>query len=225
MPNDIGEFYHHLQRHQGVVISVWGADDDDDDYEKSNLVDILYKGIINGWLEEIEGVADKSDHVDMLFKGVRNKRIKPVWHSSWVDVPAPFDLKVFAQRLFLNFHSDDIRAKRITEVGMKGEAGLIEWCREFLSSQGNDHNPYVVVINGLESKDDWDLIQGTFLLSSSDVTKARAGCILVITNEETVATHVVKDHTHLAFNVKDLRADPSISTLIEKVKTICKYAD
>jgi hypothetical protein len=81
-----------------------------------------------------------------------------------------------------------------------------------------------VVINGLESKDDWDLIQGTFLLSS-EVTKARAGCILVITNEETVATHVVKDHTHLAFNVKDLRADPSISTLIEKVKTICKYAD
>jgi hypothetical protein len=200
------------------VISVWGSDDD----EKSNLVDILYRGIINGWLEEIEGVvADKSDHVDMLYEGIRNRRRKfERWHSSWVDVPDPLDLKVFAQRLFLNYHSDDIRAEKITEVGKKGEAGLIEWCREFLSEE-KDHHYYVVVIYGLQSKDDWDLIQSKFFSSK---TATRKGCILVITNEESVATHCVKDHTHLvAFNSKDLKADPSIYALINKVITTVVY--
>ncbi|CAD6338190.1 unnamed protein product [Miscanthus lutarioriparius] len=156
-------------------IRVGGADDDD----KSNLVDVLYNGIINGWLEETKGVDDKSDHVDMLYKGTRNKKIKIERHSIWVDVPDPFNLKVFAQRLFLNFHSDNIRAKEITE-----------------------------------STGDWDSIQSTFF--SSKATTAKAGCILVITKEETVATHCVKGQTHLAFNAQDLKADPSISSLIKK---------
>jgi hypothetical protein len=61
------------------VISVWGDDDD----EKSNLIDILYRGIINGWLEEIGGVAEKSNHVDMLYEGIRARRRKfERWHSS-----------------------------------------------------------------------------------------------------------------------------------------------
>jgi hypothetical protein len=113
-------------------------------------------------------------------------------------------LKVFAQCLFLNFHSDDIRAKEITEVGMKGEAGLIEWCHKFLSEEKDRR--YVVVIYGLQSKGDWDLIQSKFFSSKTATSK---GCILVITNEETV--------THLAFSAKDLKADPSISALIKKV--------
>ena len=52
------KFYHQLRCHS--VISVWGADDDD----KSNLGDILYKGIINGWF--------KADHIGMLRMGIRN---------------------------------------------------------------------------------------------------------------------------------------------------------
>jgi hypothetical protein len=121
-------------------------------------------------------------------------------------------LKVFAQRLFLNFYSDDIRAEEIIEVGMKGEAGLIGWCRKFLSEEKDHH--YVVVIYGLQSKCDWDLIQSKFFSSKTATDK---GCILVITNKETVATHCVKDRTHLAFDAKDLKADPTISALIKKV--------
>jgi hypothetical protein len=183
------------------VISVWGADDDD----KSNLVDTLYKGIINGWF--------RADHFSMLLERIRNRigklgRVEFKWHS-WVDVPNPFNLKVFAQRLFLNFHSDDIRASKITKGGKMGEADLIEWCLRSLFEKKDR----LVVINGLRSKDDWDLIERTFLSSKA----AANGCTIVTTNEETVATHCVKDHKYQAFNVKDLKADTSISTLVNKV--------
>lgn len=216
---------------------MWGPDDDD----KSNLVDILHKGLINGWFKNFEGVSDaaeEADHVGMLRKGIRNRMRKLVkvdvdrelgrllsveferhsWgdmefeRHSWVDVPSPFDFKVFAQRLFLNFYSDDIRANEIMEVGSKGsEAGLIQRCCRFLFEED-----CLIVINGLQSRDDWDQIERTLLLSSNKATTAKA-CIIVITNEETVATYCVKDHKHQAFNVKDLMADTSISSLVNKV--------
>ena len=92
---------------------------------------------------------------------------------------------------------------------MMGEASLIQWCLEFLFEKED----YLVAINGLQSMNDWKCIKSTFL-SSKAMAK---GCILVITNEEAVATHCVKDHKYQAFNVKDLKADTSISTLVNKV--------
>jgi len=103
---------------------------------------------------------------------------------------------------------------------MKGEEGLIQWCRGFLSKE--EEYPYVVVINGVQSKGVWNKIQSAFF-SSDEATTAKAGCILVITKEETVATHCVKDHRHLPFNAKDLKVDPSISALIKKVITTVVY--
>ncbi|RLN08372.1 hypothetical protein C2845_PM11G20380 [Panicum miliaceum] len=175
--SDMGEFNWHLRRRG--VISVWGAGDD-----KSILVDKLYKGIMNQSKE---------------FFGVEFER------HSWVDVPDPFNLKLFAQRLFLEFHSNDIRASEIKAVGMMGEQGLIQRCCEFLSEED-----CLVVINGLQSMGDWDLIKSKFL------SKPTKGCILVITIEETVAMHCVKDQQYQALNVKDLEADTTIFTLINK---------
>ena len=68
-----------------------------------------------------------------------------------------------------------------------------------------------MVINGLQSMGDWDLIKSKFL------SKPTKGCILVVTNEETVATHCVKDHQYQAINVKDLEVETAIVTLINKV--------
>ena len=174
----MGEFNWHLRRRG--VISVWGAGDD-----KSILVDKLYKGIMNRSKE---------------FDGVEFER------HSWVDVPDPFNLKVFAQRLFLEFHSNDIRANEIKAVGTMGEPGLIHRSCKFLSEED-----CLVVINGLQSMGDWDLIKSKFL------SKPTKGCILVVTNEETVATHCVKDHQYQAINVKDLEVETAIVTLINKV--------
>ena len=128
---------------------------------------------------------------------------------SWVDVPDPFNLKVFAQRLFLEFHSNDIRANEIKAVGTMGEACLIQRCCEFLSEED-----CFVVVNGLRSMGDWDSIKTKFL------SKPTKGCILVVTNEETVAMHCVKDHQYQALSVKDLEADTTIVTLINKVVTL-----
>lgn len=154
----------------------------------------------------------------MLRKGITNRMRKSdkveFEQHSWVDVPDPFDLKVFTQRLFLNFHSDDIRASEMREgwKDMRVE-GLIECCCcEFLFEKED----YLVVCNGLRSKDDWELIKSKFLSSKAEAK----GCILIIPNEETVATHYVKDKKYQAFNVKDLEADTSIFTLINKVITV-----
>lgn len=179
--SEMGEFYYQLQCRG--VISVWGPGDD-----KSILIKILYKGIMNRSKE---------------FDGVKFER------HSWVDVPHPFTLKVFAQRLFLDFHSNDIRASQIIAIGMMGEAGIIKQCCEFLSEED-----CLVVINGLQFMDDWDMIKSKIFF------KPTRGCILVITNEEAVATHCVKDHQYNALYVKDLEVDTAIATLVNKVITV-----
>jgi hypothetical protein len=212
---NMGKFYRQL-RHRGVI-SMWGLDYY---YDRTNLVDILYKGLIRCSFKEFVWYSDdeKACHIYMLLEGIRNRIRKlnevEFKRHSWVDVPDPFNLKVFAQRLFLNFHSDNnIQASKITKGGMMGEAGLIKWCREFLFERNS-----LVVFSGLQSTDDWELIKSTFLSSEAPTN---AGCIvLVITNEETVATHCVKDHKYQAFEVNDLKADTSIATVISKVITV-----
>lgn len=179
--SEIGEFNWQLQCRG--VISIWGPGND-----KSILIEKFYKGIMNRSKE---------------FDGVEFER------HCWVDVPHPFNLKVFAQRLFLDFHSNDIRANEIKEVGTMGESGIIQRCCEFLSEED-----CLVVINDLQSVDDWDMIKSKFL------SKPTKGCILVITNEEAVAMYCVKDHQSKALNVKDLEADIAIATLVNKVTTL-----
>jgi hypothetical protein len=202
---------------------MWGPDYN---YDRTNFVDILYKGLICGWFDEfISQYSDdeKARHIYMLVQGIRNRLRKlpdeklTFKRCSWVDVPDPFNLKVFAQRLFLNFHSDNnIQARKITEGSMLGEEGLIKWCLEFLFEEDS-----LVVINGLQSMEDWELIKSTFL-SSEALTNAQC-IILVITNEETVAAHCVKDQKYQAFKVNDLKTDKSIATVISKVITVVVF--
>lgn len=136
-------------------------------------------------------------HKSKQFEGVEFQR------HSWVDVPVPFDLEVFSRRLLLNFRSQDLQVEEIAEVAMMGDPSLTqEYCKLM-----HDED-CLVVINGLQSTHDWDSIKEAFL------SKPFRGCIVVITNEQSVATHCVDDEDG-ALNISDLEADPVLCSMMK----------
>uniref|UniRef100_M8B759 Putative disease resistance RPP8-like protein 2 n=2 Tax=Aegilops tauschii TaxID=37682 RepID=M8B759_AEGTA len=145
---------------------------------KSIIARRLYRGIMYN-REEFDGVEFQTHR--------------------WVHVVHPFDLMDFSRRLFLDLSSygfnDDELGKilcnqdidpqtedTIQAVLKMGDHDLFEGCRRIL-----DENDCLIVIDGLRSRDDWNMIKSTLL---SGPIK---GCVLVITNEECVATHCVDD--------------------------------
>lgn len=123
---------------------------------------------------------------------------------SWVNVPHPFNLTDFSRRLLLDFHSDDMQAKEAAAVGIVEGHDPIQGCCRIMSEQ-----KCVIVIDGLRSKDDWDMIKATFLPYT---TKTR---MVVVTNEETVAKHCV-DEKDRVVNVKGLEDDSALN-LFKKI--------
>ncbi|XP_047056007.1 disease resistance protein Pik-2-like [Lolium rigidum] len=164
------------------VTSVWGSTGD----IKSTIVHKVYTSIM---------------YKSKQFEGVEFER------HSWVDVPVPFNLEVFSRRLLLNFRSQDLQVDEIAAVGMMRDPGLTEECCKFLRE-----NDCLVVINGLQSTNEWDMIKATFL------SKPIKGCILAITNEERVAAHCI-DNENGVLSIKDLETDPVLRALIKG----CEY--
>ncbi|CAD6254807.1 unnamed protein product [Miscanthus lutarioriparius] len=123
---------------------------------------------------------------------------------SWADVPHPFNLTDLSWRLLRDFYSDDLDAKSTAAIGIMEGQDPIQECRRYL----REHR-CLVVIDGLRSKDDWELIKAAFL---PDSTKA---CIVVITNEESVARHCVDNKEHQLVNVKGLEADRALDLFKE----------
>jgi len=123
---------------------------------------------------------------------------------SWADVPHPFNLTDLSWRLLWDFYSDDLDAKSTAAIGIMEGQDPIQECRRYL----REHR-CLVVIDGLRSKDDWELIKAAFL---PDSTKA---CIVVITNEESVARHCVDNKEIQLVNVKGLKADTSLELFQE----------
>ncbi|KAE8805199.1 hypothetical protein D1007_18748 [Hordeum vulgare] len=115
---------------------------------------------------------------------------------SWVDVPQPFSVNHFCRRLLLDFHSDDFDAMEIAAVGMMEGQDPIQECRRFV----HEYKCFVV-IDGLRSKDDWDLIRAALF------SKPTTGCIVVITTEGSVARHCVENKDDRVLNVKGLESD------------------
>lgn len=126
---------------------------------------------------------------------------------SWVDVPRPFDINHFALLLFLNFQSRDFEPKEIAEVGNKGDQGVIERCCKYL----HEHD-CLVVIHGLEAREDWEEIRTTFL---SNPTKSNTS-IIVVTGDETLAKHCTLDQQNRVFDIKDLEDDEVLGRLINR---------
>uniref|UniRef100_A0ACD5WKG8 Uncharacterized protein n=1 Tax=Avena sativa TaxID=4498 RepID=A0ACD5WKG8_AVESA len=118
---------------------------------------------------------------------------------SWVDVTYPFNLTDLSRSLLLDFHSDNLEAKETAAIGMMEGQDPAQECRNFMCRV-----KCFVVICGLRSIQDWDLIKEAFLSEPIE------GCILVITNEASVARHCADDGDRV-INVKGLEADAAFA--------------
>jgi hypothetical protein len=119
----------------------------------------------------------------------------------WVNVPHPFNLMDLCLRLFLDFHSDDLKAKQTASFSiMEGRQDPIEGCIKILRQK-----KCFVVIDGVRSNDDWDLIRDALLFQRTK------GCILVITDKKSVAVCCVhKENRVITIDGRALYGNPLI---------------
>ena len=127
---------------------------------------------------------------------------------SWVDVPRSFNLMDFSRRLLMDIHSADLETKETMIIDLMEGQDPIQLCREFLQQ-----DKCIVVIDGLRSKDDWDLIKAAFL------AKRIEGHIVVITNEESIALHCV-DSKDDVINVQGLEDDAALNLFTKVMSSI-----
>lgn len=122
---------------------------------------------------------------------------------SWVNVPHPFSLMTFSRRLLVDFRSDDLQAMEAAALGIMQGQDLYEECRKLLRRE-----KYFVVIDGLQSTDEWDMIKQAFFPRRVD------GCVVVITNEAKVARHCQVDEERRV-NIKAFQADEAHNLFME----------
>ncbi|KAM0861979.1 hypothetical protein ACQ4PT_045542 [Festuca glaucescens] len=109
----------------------------------------------------------------------------------WVDVSHPFNLRDFSRSLISEHHS---------------EKDPIKECRELLRQY-----QCLVVIDDLQSKEEWDLIQAAL------VSRPSSSVIIVITTDASIATYCTNNKDQV-LNVKGLEADAAIYLFKEEVK-------
>ncbi|EMS60486.1 Disease resistance RPP13-like protein 4 [Triticum urartu] len=169
----------------GHVAAVWGIAG----IGKSAFVRNTYYNRILGYLD--------SQYIGEMFS-----------YYSWVDVPHPFNLTEFSWRLLLDFYSDDLQAKEAAAISIIEGQDPIQRCRKILTEE-----ECLVVIDGLQSKDEWDLIKAASLYGGSRSTT------VVITNEVGVASYCVRNNFESVVNIKGLEPDEALC-LFKKVETI-----
>ncbi|VAH54979.1 unnamed protein product [Triticum turgidum subsp. durum] len=147
-----------------------------------------------------------------LVRGLYTERMfgcSVIGKFAWVDVPDPFDLVEFSRLLLLDLHRCDLQAMEAAAIGIMQGQDPIQGCREILHQDG-----YLIIIDGLRSTYDWDLIETTFLYRPT--TNVR---IVVITAEESIAKHSVKQQADQMINVKCV-ADGEACDIFNKVRLI-----
>ncbi|CAM0874884.1 unnamed protein product [Alopecurus aequalis] len=113
----------------------------------------------------------------------------------WADVSHPFNLRDFSRSLLLDFHSESFQAKETVNHGTIRFKNPIQECRDLL-----EQHYCLVVIDDLQSKEEWDLIKAALLSRSSK------SVIIAISTDANIAT-CCADKEELVFNVKGLQAD------------------
>jgi hypothetical protein len=104
----------------------------------------------------------------------------------------------------LDFHSDDIVSKETAAVSMMEGQDPIQECCRFLCE-----NQCFVVIDGLRSTHEWDLITESLL------PKPVNGSIAVITQEATVAKYCVNHEEDRVMKVTYIKFDRAIGTPVK----------
>jgi hypothetical protein len=115
----------------------------------------------------------------------------------WVDVTHPFNLRDFSRSLLLDFHSQPVQAMGIKDPTQE--------CHKILKD-----NRCLVVIDDLESMEEWDLIQAAL------VSRPSSSIIIVITTEASIAAHCA-DNEGVIFNVKGLEDKAALELFKKQV--------
>jgi hypothetical protein len=123
----------------------------------------------------------------------------------WVDVSHPFNLRDFSRSLLLDFHSESFQARQTIHHGTIRFKNPIQECRDLL-----EQHCCLVVIDDLQSKDEWDLIKASLLSRSS------RSVIIAISTEASLAT-CCADKEELVYNVKGLKADAAFDLFHQEV--------
>lgn len=116
------------------------------------------------------------------------------WYG-WFDVPHPFNLVSLSRSILLRMCPESLQTE-----------DPIQECQKLLQQ-----DRYLLVINGLQSKEVWDLINAKL------ICKASRSCVVVITMEESIATHCAVTDTAVC-HVKGLDVDAALD-LFRKVCT------
>ncbi|KAM0856669.1 hypothetical protein ACQ4PT_048973 [Festuca glaucescens] len=124
----------------------------------------------------------------------------------WVDVSHPFNLRDFSRSLLLNIDSESLQAKETAPHGKISIRNPIQEVRDLL-----ERHHCLVVIDDLQSKEQWDLIKAAFLSISCQ------SVIIAITTEASIATSCA-DKEELVFNVKGLQADAAINLFHQEAR-------
>jgi hypothetical protein len=155
----------------------------------------------------ISGVG-KSALVKYLFCDRISNRNALFEKYGWVNISHPFNIMDFSQSLLLNLLSGSIEAKETSRHHdpIKSKNFIIE-CLKILK-----RDKCLVVVDGLQSKKDWDLIRAELVSKSH-----RKTLFIVITTEASMAAHCIGGKQGSSFNVKGLEDGAAFDLFTKQV--------
>jgi hypothetical protein len=136
-------------------------------------------------------------------------------HCCWVDVPHPFRLEELCLGLLHEFLKDPWHKEQAMISILQGDRDPIQECRLLLHQ--NNGRPWLLVLDGLWSTDEWDTINDAFCLSQATLESKT----IVITSKKSVAMHCVNKEDKQVVSVQSLEAEDALNLFNEKVQCVC----
>ncbi|CAO2149687.1 unnamed protein product [Urochloa humidicola] len=175
---------------------------------RDSEVDVLFEQIREGRLISLWGMpgVGKSGLVWDIY--CKRQTSDKLWKHAWVSVSYPFNPTDFSRSLLLNLQSKSTSSKE-TYSNTNLAKDPIQECPNLLHKY-----VYLVVIDGLQSKEDWDWIKSNLIGSGGS-----RSCIITITSDESIAKHcAVSSNDAVVHNIKGVEADAAL----EVFKKVCK---
>ncbi|CAN6372929.1 unnamed protein product [Urochloa humidicola] len=148
----------------------------------------------------IAGVGKSSIVKHVYCSEVLARRCSNFERFGWVSVSHPLNVRDLSRSLLLDLHSESLQQCSLLRI-----KDPVQECRDLL----HEHK-CLVVIDGLQSMEEWDLIKAALALGVTE--SSLMSRIIVITNEESIATSCAT-----TWNVKGLEFDEILNLFKKKV--------
>jgi hypothetical protein len=176
--------------------------------QMKDLRGYLARACVNGFpvisVWGIAGVGKSALVRNLYYDRMNDSATKIFTMYSWVDVSHPFNLRNLAWSLFSELQSDSHQ--------QNGISNPIQECHELL-----EKHRCLVVIDGLQSTEEWDLIRHSLVSTHS------RSIIVVITTEASIAIHCA-NREEAMYNVKSLEDDEACDLFKKEVCFHTRYS-